>query len=123
MHRCKLNLRQLATSENPYLGPEMSIDNDSNAMAAERAMPPLTHDVLARWKLEIRDFFATTQRKLNQLREALPQSYEPKQPVSVTRSMTGEYPPTHDATAADESLDRLQAIKRRLAAQLGNSQG
>lgn len=102
----------------------MTMENDGSHSDSERVTAPLTQDVLVRWKSEIREFFNTTRRKLDQMREAgnLAQPSEPKPPTHNSHPTARDgSAPIQAASAEDDSLDRLQVIKRRLAAQLENS--
>lgn len=102
----------------------MTSDNGGYKSASIDRTTPLTTEVIQQWKAEIRDFFYTTERKLRQVREAndLRQPSTPTQPNQIA-------PPTasavatsiHEPNTEDDSLDRLQIIKRRLAAQLETS--
>ena len=88
--------------------------------AAELAITP---EVLQRWQSELQTFFSATRRRLGELHAALP--------VAVVTDTRPQRPPTtggdaESIAAAPASqtcgapADRLQELKRRLAAQLAN---
>ncbi|WP_203328983.1 hypothetical protein [Candidatus Laterigemmans baculatus] len=103
--------------ESDHRHADSDLDADPTSSAAL-----IDHDTLAEWKAEIRDFFARTGQRLNQFQVAPhPSETDPNLPAdTATKDSVTELPPT--SRAADEgSLDRLQIIKNRLAAQLENS--
>lgn len=102
----------------------MCPDSDHSQTESEPGVAPITREVLVRWKLELRDFFSVTERKLNKFRNArdLQETSEPKPSVQwIGPTASGSPTPLYEASAKDEPVDRLQAIKNRLAAQLENA--
>lgn len=94
----------------------MSADSDSTLSETEAHAGPITREVLSRWRSELREFFSATEQKLNRIRDAATADDRPR-PLQIAEPKTSEGPDSH-AAAADQSLDRLQSIKRRLAEQL-----
>lgn len=103
-------------------------DNDHRHADAEPDSAPVNHATLVQWKSEIRDFFVATEQKLSQFQNAQELQDSPEIVASAPQAhwadsksiATIEQAPANQESR-EGSLDRLQVIKHRLAAQLENS--
>lgn len=85
----------------------------------------LTRETLESWRAELSSFFADTRRRLQQLGHAEPATatLQPAASAAICQLASGtESAPPRAAAEGDKPLDRLQAIKLRLASQLENAQ-
>ena len=101
----------------------MSSPANPSPPRSEAAELAITPEVLQRWQCELQTFFSATRRRLAEVQAASPVAVVTESRTSRAPTTGGDAELSAAAPASqgcDAPADRLQELKRRLAAQLAN---